>query len=223
MSIRVPDLYLAGLTALLKLDDTNAEALARALDNPPQTLNRAAIANAIEPKLSGIKNDELIEIISVLISMSSIIEVLETDPDEFVDDVLTELRSKQPHLGLEDDAALERSSARLSTLLKHPGLTNVAAAKSLLRDCQNAFCRGRILTDVRPIFGDGPDAPPTAAVIVHTMRISYHMKDELRDFYLTLDSSELDELKQLIVRAESKQRALETTLKSATLPYIDAG
>ena len=221
MNIQVPDPYLAGVAAILKLDDASADALVQALDDPPRTLNRQTITDALEPKLHGIPRDDALEIISVLISMSSVIEVLEADPSDFVEEVLADLRQKRENLQLPDEA-LEGASGRLNTLLRHPGLSNVSKARSILRDCPHAYCRGRVLTDVRPIFGDGPDAPPTAAVIVHTMRISYHERDEIRDFYLTLDSSELGKLKQLIDRAESKQKALEATLKSVDLPYISA-
>ena len=58
---------------------------------------------------------------------------------------------------------------------------------------------------------------------MHLLHLIYHeaeKKDMHRSFQVALDSSDLQQLKSAIDRAESKQKALETTLKAAGIPRL---
>jgi hypothetical protein len=75
----------------------------------------------------------------------------------------------------------------------------------------------------RPVFGSDPAVRPVGAVLTHTLKIRYHEGDlrDHREFYVVLDSNDLDELRDIIQRAQTKDKSLRELLKSAQLPTLD--
>ena len=75
---------------------------------------------------------------------------------------------------------------RLTRLLDIEAL-NIAAKATLLHlEHEHRFCTARILTDARPVYGDDVETPPSTMVIGHTLKISYHEADDVRDIYIAL-------------------------------------
>jgi hypothetical protein len=72
------------------------------------------------------------------------------------------------------------------------------------------------LTDVRAAFSDDASELPTGMTVLHTLQIGYH--DDTgrhREFYVTLESDDLEGLRDAIDRAEMKKKALEELLAKA--------
>jgi hypothetical protein len=55
------------------------------------------------------------------------------------------------------------------------------------------------------------------------LKVRYHEGEgkEHREFHVVLDSSELDDLGDIIQRAQAKDKSLRELLKSAELPSLD--
>ena len=86
----------------------------------------------------------------------------------------------------------------------------------------HVFCNARILSDIRPVFAESADSA-SAAVVIHNLQIGFHEggTGPHKEFYVALDTGDLRKLKELIVRAEKKDIALQTMLKSSNVPYLD--
>jgi hypothetical protein len=80
----------------------------------------------------------------------------------------------------------------------------------------------RVLTDIRPIFETDPESDPEGAVIVHTLKISYHDGRRVKEFFIALDSEQVDELIGVLGRASLKAETLKRLLASTNVPYIEA-
>lgn len=91
----------------------------------------------------------------------------------------------------------------------------------MLLEQGQAFCGARILTDIRPLFAPDLKAAPTAALVVHTLRISYHQGSELKQFYVAMDSEDIQALKNTLDRAESKAENLHAVLDTAKITCLD--
>ena len=79
-------------------------------------------------------------------------------------------------------------------------------------DDERIFCHARILTDMRPVFGSEIESGPAGMVIVHLMKIAFHdatSKDH-KEFYVSLDSDDLQTLKKIAERAEVKASTLKS-------------
>lgn len=111
----------------------------------------------------------------------------------------------------------------LARLLESPGLVALAKVIQLQYDHTNILTDTHVITDVRPVF-DRDATKPIAAVICHTIRISYHDKGEHRHLALALDTADLERLVRDAKRALQKAEVMNRYLQSPTaLPTRIAG
>ena len=111
---------------------------------------------------------------------------------------------------------------RFQQLLQSRGLQSAAKAISLRTDFPNTFCDSKILTDLRPVFGDDAQRPPSAAIITHTLKIDYHGTNRKhQEFYVTLDADDLNTLASAIQRARQKASSLRGLLNRAGTVDLD--
>lgn len=96
-----------------------------------------------------------------------------------------------------------------------------AKALSVRSEYAAIYCRARIVTDVRPIFGPDPTTAPLAAVIVHTLRITYHDGDSHKDFYVALDAGDLRQMRELAERASKKEASLKAEIVRTRMRYLE--
>lgn len=80
-------------------------------------------------------------------------------------------------------------------------------AWALLNDEERIYLHSRILTDVRPVFDDEDAGRLLASVIVHTLKIATRVDGRVQGVYVSLDSDDLKELRNVIDRALEKADA----------------
>jgi hypothetical protein len=61
-----------------------------------------------------------------------------------------------------------------------------------------------------------------AAVIVHNLRIHYGQDSEHKDFYVSLDTSDIADIREALDRADAKAKSLEGILKRSGVSFLDA-
>jgi hypothetical protein len=123
----------------------------------------------------------------------------------------------EPRLSHDNCTAFKRC---LNDLLTADVFSIGAKALALMQEHERTFCQARIITDIRPVFGSEVSKPPRAVVVAHTLRISYHEGDERKDFYVALDSDDIESLRELLDRADAKARSLEDVIVSTKVPAL---
>ena len=78
----------------------------------------------------------------------------------------------------------------------------------------------KILTDVRYVFQTNPEEEPFGAVIVHTLKLSYHENDDHKDFYIAMDDDDLIKIRDVLDRADAKANILASKLENAKISYL---
>jgi len=101
------------------------------------------------------------------------------------------------------------------------GLQITMKAMGVVVDQDHVFYHARILTDIRPVFNDNGDSVD-AAVIVHSLRIHYGENADHKDFYVALDTSDIQSLRQVLDRADAKAKCLQGLMKTSGVSYLDA-
>jgi hypothetical protein len=94
-------------------------------------------------------------------------------------------------------------------------------AMGVAADQDHIFLHARILTDIRPVFNNKGDSVD-AAVIVHNLRIHYGQDSDHRDFYVALDTNDIQSLREALDRADTKAKCLQGLLKTSGVSYLDA-
>ena len=194
--------------------------LSAALREASPTLHLHRLTTAISAKIRSIDTADLDPILDAVISLSFVAATTEVSIPEFVEDVCNAVNESgiaKPRLSDDDCVAFKRS---LSDLLTADVFSIGTKARALMQEHERTFCRARILTDIRPVFGAEVRESPKAVVVVHTLRISYHEGSELKDFYLSLDSDDIETLREVLERADSKAKTLESVLKVANVSSL---
>ncbi len=110
-----------------------------------------------------------------------------------------------------EEQEIFRDKASLIVTMQN-GLNITAKVAGVSDDQDHVFCGARILTDIRPVFGDDVNTGVAASVICHTLKIEYHDDSLHKDFYVVLETGDLQTLKELIQREEQKANILRLNL-----------
>jgi hypothetical protein len=115
----------------------------------------------------------------------------------------------------------QRFKENFAKLLSGKLLSVSTKAKSIILEHDHVFGRMRVITDIRSIFENAGE-PPTAAVIVHMLKVHYIQDQQHKDFFLALDTADIAVLIDILKQAQEKAEALKSALTLAKIPYIDA-
>lgn len=91
----------------------------------------------------------------------------------------------------------------------------VSRGMSILLEQERLFSECRVFSDVRPVFDADLGAAPSAAVIVHKLKIDYQQDDENKSFFVSLDATDLMRLRDVVERAIKKDAGLRHSMASA--------
>lgn len=224
-SLRIPSGYEGGFLKLLALTDEDVSALSSQLANEPPTLGYRELLHETASGLSDLPLEDADEVAEVLFAMYSIrSDYPRSSLPEFVEGVLRamdESEVKDLELSGEDR---DRFKDHLVTLLGANSITVGMKANELLVEYEHTLHDARVLTDIRPVFGPDTEEPPAGAVVVHMLKIGYHdASDEVKEFFVALDTADVDRLIRTLKRANQKAESLRGVIEATEVPYIDAG
>lgn len=213
--LRIPEEQLPQLEMLAKLPEASFGELAGAFAAAPMKFRTEELTAALRPTGKLLTSSEIDQAVEVVRDLSLVRAVAEVEIDEFVDDLRDAITFALSDRLSEPERSL--LTTRMRELLSQPAVSAPAKARSLLIDHANYLCKARVFTDVRPVFGSDVEQTPTTALVVHTLKISYHQGAAIRDFFVVLDRKDLDELSALLERAKAKEKTLHVTLQAAGL------
>lgn len=222
MMLRIPTSHERPLADLIGMAASESERLVDVFRSAPAALRLDDLAERVASS-TGLEEDRALRLVRMLASMYRARE--DTPIDRFVDDVrdaavALDKNSLQPKDGNWDGF----KRALQSILSSDQSLGVTAKASDIRGQHQNVYCRARILTDVRPVFGQNVAQAPSAAVITHTLRLSTHQEGDFsttRDFYVALDEADLEELKHLVERAIRKEATLKSQISQVGMTCLE--
>lgn len=223
--IRIPEEYERGLFEIRELEEGQILKLLVALESEPPTLNRvdlqARVASKVEDTIS---RGELIRVMETLVSLYGLRDSMSIrTTSDFADIVCDAMdASDADELWFADEEERDFFKDRLIRLLSVDSLDVAARATDLLYEHEHTVHGPmRVITDVRPIFGPDPEGDPKGAIIVHTLKISYHEGRQIKEFFISLDPEQVNELMGTLGRANSKAKSLKRIWAGTNVPYIE--
>ncbi|MDX6484221.1 MAG: hypothetical protein QOE95_1992, partial [Gaiellaceae bacterium] len=112
-------------------------------------------------------------------------------------------------------------SRRLNKLLSVESMMVGAKSYILLFDHDRNFRSARVLTDIRPVFFDEAEKTPSAAMIIHHLKVTYLEGDMSKDLYIAMDNKDIKRLIAVLARAEMKAKTLEPVFDGLKVRYIE--
>lgn len=198
----------AGLTTLRDLSGIGIDQLIADLSRSPESL----------PSVDGLPGATVQQIVDTLKHLYETRVIADVPVTEFVSDVCEALRETDEL----SSSAEQQFRERLTRLLDIESMNVAAKAFSLYGEHANIFCDARILTDMRPVFGENVSDGPAAYIVSHTLKIAYHgTVGRIEELYVGLASEDLVELRIVIDRAEAKAKSLRKALEGTGIKFLD--
>ncbi len=125
-----------------------------------------------------------------------------------------------------DDSEREQFVEFLTEALGlRPGIGVSAKALDVLLQDPHPLTSARIITELRPVFLEKSEAMTIeAGMIVHSLKLSSFRSDgSEEDYYVSMDSLDLREFKQVIDRAMKKEESLQRMFDASDVPCIRRG
>jgi hypothetical protein len=120
------------------------------------------------------------------------------------------------------DADPSKLAHRLQVLLDLESVVTTGRALDLLTEHEHLFHSARILTDIRPVFGDDPKEPPSGALIIEALKVEYFDEGGTQSLYLALSRAELRNLRDTVDRALEKSDTVHDLLEQIGMSHFEA-
>ena len=222
MALRIPDEHKPAIAKLLMLPDETAAELASVIRNTALELYQDRGLDKALSKISSIRSHERFLLLEMLMSLYATRSNIGVSSEDFADQVLdaTE-RAKIKELALTKENR-DKFKKRLVEFLNIKTLAIASKAVGILFENEHCLTSARIVTDIRPVFGDDVSNAPDAAMIVHMLKIEYVHRGEPDEFFVALDTKDIEKLMDVLRRAQTKAKSIELMLQKATIPYLAA-
>lgn len=222
-SLSIPDRVIAGFTKIATLPEESFSELLSALQQLPLKIVQQGVfdESVIEPK--GIAPEAAQAIRDALFPLYRGRGSSKVPVSEYVKDIAESLKEVEGDEAawLQSEELFNRFKERLVRLLSVSASQLVAKAHNVLLEHARTFSSVRIVSDIRPVFGDDVEAAPTAAVIVHMLKLVYYQAGERREFVVAMDTKDIQLLVDACERAVKKTKSLESVIASTNMTYIE--
>jgi AcrR family transcriptional regulator len=133
---------------------------------------------------------------------------------------LGRLVSESPDLDVPEENR-EDFARVVRALVELDSLRTMAQALDVMSQQEHVFQRARILTDVRPIFEEDASVGPSAAVVMHTLRLEHLTDGHVESINVSLDEQDLSDLRAALDRAVDKADTLRDVVARAGIPQFE--
>jgi hypothetical protein len=210
-----------GLAALFSLSDETRLQLISEMGKLEPTLKPKILVSTITAKLSTITTQDIEPVINTIASLSFARMSMEKSVSAFSADIVEALEeSEHKPQGL-NESNRDSFVEHLAKLLDIPAIRISSKSDELLHQHEHALSKVRIITDIRPVFGEDATNFPDAAVLIHMLKITYIQEDSLKDFFVAMDSNDIKLLREALDRAEKKAESLKSILNKSDIFCVE--
>lgn len=218
MSISIPEGSADSVATLFQLSESDRDRLLSSLaEVEPEFRHSHLLLSVVEH--SGLELTSVQSVLTVLVNLSLLCDRRHKDLKTFVnEDVAAGFAALGDDRIRLDGTEWEGTRDFLLKALALESISISAKASDVAYSNERLFTGARILTDVRPVFSN--DLSPTAAVLIHSLKIDYVQDGETHERFFSLDSSDLTTLRDALDRALRKGRSLEETMISCRIKQV---
>jgi hypothetical protein len=206
-NLTIPDEYQPGILKLFVLDDDAVTNLKRVLSTEADDISTRELASIASSAIGSTSEKDLYAVLRSLRTLYVVRSNTEVPLEEFSSDLadaVEELLDEKP-----TDEQLDSFKKKVVSLMAIDPFATQVKGRALQTDDERTYCRAKILTDLRPVFGEDIDDGLKGMVIMHHLKLVFHGDGSAHnDFYVSMDSQDLEALKATIERAEAKAKSL---------------
>lgn len=217
--LHLPDGYKTIFIHLITYTDATFDNMVATFESIKPSDFGSDLTNKITGSSEQISHNDIKTLIDALLSLYIVKANSGKEINEIIQDVLRTIKSDQPLL---DEGQIEIFQVRLSKLLSINSMEVCAKATALRTEYDKVFGAVRVMTDLRPVFSinTNSDPSPIGIIITHNLKIEFLESVKQREFFVALDSRDIDDFIEVLNRAKAKEQALKKLLSSCGLENI---
>lgn len=216
--LRIPQPIKTGLSHIALLTEEQFQELYSAFENMPLRIKRIYIFDDSDIRLSTIPVDAYAAIKEALFPLYVGLQGIDVPDSTYASDIADSLKEENDRLEwVNSEEVFNRFKERLTRLLSIDRLKLIAKTNDVITQNARTYTRARIISDIRPVFGEDLENLPQVAVIVHLLKISYIKDDEGQEFVVALDTSDIQQLIDTLERAKQKTERLNSLISLANM------
>lgn len=220
-SLRVPKKHHKGLEKFLRFSEEGFHLFISGIIDMVMTLNTKEVITKAVSDVKDIPLDDVPSIRDAILSLTFAKATSDIKSEEFVNELVQAIGEYHELASLLDEVGIETTKTRLKTLFSIAPLSIAAKASTIMYEYENVYYKSRTITDIRPVFNTDIDSVD-AALIIHNLRIHYHKGEIHGDFYVALDTSDLQQLIDVLERAKVKAEKLQAMLAASNTPHFES-
>lgn len=222
-TLSIPDPVIVGFTKIATLPEASFEALLSALQNLPLKIHQFRGLDEATLEVPGIPSAEVKTIRNALFPLYRGRGSGKVPAAKYADDIAESLigLGEGRDAWLQNEESLRKFKERLVQLLSVREPQLIAKAHDVLLEHAQTFSSVRIVSDIRPVFGESVEDNPEAAVLVHMLNLVYYQGGERREFVVAMDAKDIQVLLEACDRAVKKTKTLEAVITSTNMTYIE--
>lgn len=219
-SLRIPERYRPGFAVLAGLSDRSFEEFLAAAKRAPKSFASVReFAVWIEPEVKAIPSEDVQKLVSSISSFYRFASKRGKAIPRLATELFEAAQTSNSNIKIVDGVDFP---GRLAALLSVESFDIVAfKARELQEESERTFCEARVLTDIRPVFGEKIEDIPSGMIVVHTLKLVFHELSGHREIFLALDDADIASLKKTLDRAEEKTRSLKALFTQKEIRSID--
>ncbi|MBD2778709.1 hypothetical protein [Iningainema tapete] len=219
---QIPNQVKSGIFQLIKISEHNFEQVISAIKSAPVAFNVNQILLEFQNHLENLDDENVRDIVRAILSFFALRESTNSSIEQISEDLIEAILSDDDFVKEFSDEQLDSFKDRLVKLLEiDTSLKLSTKAVNLLQEYERILLESRIITDIRPLLSTDSDKDVTGALIVHTLKIEYRDADGFKEFYVALDSKDLQNLREQLNKAEETANAIEKMLSKANITYLN--
>lgn len=196
----IPPAVIGGFKEIAKLNENQINELANYLHTFEVGTKFEELDKFINSKLHVSNSNTLVK---TIISFGELLEAEDVKYSELAHELRDSAEQSLQEENISNLDALEFNLVKIFENSKNLKLT--VKAYNLLLENSNVYIDGKIISDIRLIFNDNLTESNRNGVIIHRLHLNLQNKKDNNDIIITLDSSDLKKLKDVIDRALLKE------------------
>ena len=188
------------------------ESINKGIKSLPHSMIPSKMVESIASEIN-VDGDDLGDILKIIYSLSLLRKEDDLDKESVIEAIVESLKETD-NLFFKEITEWDSLKEKLLSLMQFEDVVSLGFKALLLSmDFDKLYVDSKIITEIRPVFEDNSELGLANSIITHSLKIEYHFSDDTHQkIFITLDSENLQELKQQIVRAEKKEQQLENSL-----------
>jgi hypothetical protein len=201
----IPKRYIEGFKRIASCDP---KAFAAVVEGISYTSLVSSISKLADNVAKVNKNLDAADLHKMFVSIGSLVPFLDTETT--IEKIVKDLSKIAIDEDIIDKEHVDDFTKKVHSLLSAQQIYYAAKASDIATEYSNVYLQAKIVTDVRPVFGVDITEFPKAAMTLHNLHLHYisDIEGDHKDIFIALDSKDIKALKELLIRAENKEKTL---------------